>query len=44
MDLNMIYKKLRRTTVDIQNLEKGLEKKKNEKARLEEEIKKFQDN
>ena len=39
-----LYKKLRKTNKDIENLQKGLKKKEKEKARLEEEIKNFYNN
>lgn len=39
-----IYKKLRKTNKDIENLQKGLKKKEREKIRLEEEIKNLYNN
>lgn len=39
-----LYKKLRKTNKDIENLQKGLKKKEKEKIRLEQEIKNFYNN
>jgi cell division protein FtsB len=39
-----LYKKLRKTNKDIENLQKGLKKKEKEKTRLEQEIKNFYNN